>query len=116
MHRIAALVVTAGLLAAVAPPAQAVDKKVVVVKGTPRLRIIGTEAVEVAPGRGRLVVNVDPNVAFVIVDGRNLGRGDKNLVLRPGVHTVRVRVAGRQAMEKVRVEPGQVTRVRLDLD
>lgn len=114
MHRRAALVVVAAaLLAGVAGPAVAARRLVV---RTPHLRVIGTEVIEVEPGRGRLHVNVEPNRARVWVDGRNLGRGDKNVVLPPGIHTVRVIVGRREVIEKVRVEPGRVTRVRLDLD
>ena len=88
----------------------------VVVKRVPHLRIIGTEVVEVEPGRGRLHVNVEPNRARVWVDGRSLGRGDKNVILPAGLHTVRVIIGGREAIEKVRVDAGHVTRVKLDLD
>jgi hypothetical protein len=91
--------------------------RVVVVRRTPHLRVVATEVVVVEPGRGRLHVNVDPERARVYVDGRYEGRGDKDLILRPGDHRVRVVVNGnREVIETVRVEPGRVTRVRLDLD
>lgn len=104
------------MLAAGTVPAAEAARRVVVVR-TPHLRVVSTEVVVVEPGRGRLHVNVDPERARVYVDGRYEGRGDKDLLLRPGNHLVRVVVNGnRSASETVKVEPGHVTRVRLDLD
>jgi hypothetical protein len=92
-------------------------RRVVVVR-TPHLRVVSTEVIVVEPGRGRLHVNVDPERARVYVDGRYAGRGDQNLVVRPGNHRVRVVLnnGNRSASETVRVEPGHLTRVKLDLD
>jgi len=97
--------------------AEAARRRVVVVGRTPHLRVIATEVVVVEPGRGRLHLNVDPERARVYVDGRYEGRGDQDLLVRPGNHRVRVVVGGnREVIETVRVEPGHVTRVKLDLD
>ena len=112
--KVARAVMAVALGSALALPAQAA--RVVIVKRVPHLHIIGTEVVEVEPGRGRLHVNVEPNRARVWVDGRSLGRGDKNVILPAGLHTVRVIIGGREAIEKVRVDAGHVTRVKLDLD
>lgn len=108
-------VATMVMLAAGAVPNAEAARRVVVVQRTPHLRVVATEVVVVEPGRGRLHVNVDPERARVYVDGRYEGRGDKDLVLRPGNHRVRVLVGNRAASETVRVEPGHVTRVKLDL-
>ena len=83
----------------------------------PVLRVTVGGAVVVKRGHGRLHVEVEPERAKVYIDGRYAGRGDQTRVLRAGTHRVRVELAdGREASETVRVEVGQLTRVRLDLN
>jgi hypothetical protein len=114
-RRVMAVVAMLAVGAGSVPTAEAA-RRVVVVR-TPHLRVVSTEVVVVEPGRGRLHVNVDPERARVYVDGRYEGRGDQDLLVRPGNHRVRVVVNGnRSASETVRIEPGHVTRVKLDLD
>lgn len=83
----------------------------------PVLRVTVGGAVVVKKGHGRLHVEVEPERAKVYIDGRYVGRGDQTRILRAGRHRVRVELAdGREAGETVRIDAGQLTRVRLELN
>lgn len=102
--------------AALAAPEAALARPVVVVR-TPVLRVFAGPVVVERAGYGRLHVEVDPERARVYVDGRYLGHGDTTRALRAGRHVVRVVLNdGREAVETVHVEPGHITRARLDLN
>jgi hypothetical protein len=83
----------------------------------PAFRVVVGPKVKVAPGYGRLKVEVEPDRSRVFVDGRDMGKGDAGITLRPGKHTVKVRLPdGRQAKRTVHIAPGRLTTVCLDLD
>lgn len=81
------------------------------------LRVTVGVTVRVKRGHGRLDIEVAPERAKVYLDGRYLGRGDKQRVVRAGAHRVKVVLGdGREVeAETVHVDAGRVTHVHLDL-
>lgn len=70
----------------------------------------------VAPTHGRLVVYCPDSAASVYLDGQLLGTGSIEAPLRPGRHTIGVRLAGyRNFVRTVEVPPGGTVRLRADL-
>jgi hypothetical protein len=82
----------------------------------PAFRVAVGPRVAVHHGFGRLAVEVEPHRARVYIDGRYEGRGDTIETLRAGLHSVKaVLPDGRRIRRTVRVKPGRLTTIHLDL-
>jgi hypothetical protein len=87
-----------------------------VVAHVPAYRVVVGPRVAVHPGFGRLAVEVEPHRARIYIDGRYEGRGDATETLRGGLHAVKVVLPdGRKIKRTVRVKPGRLTTIHLDL-